>query len=263
MFPRPAWLAICLGGLLACGGAPPPESGGPPLVVSAAMSLRLVMLDIGRAWEASGAGRAAFNVGPSNSLARQIAEGGPVDVFVSADEAQMDLAAQAGALIDETRVDVLGNSLVVIVPAERLRPLASARDLAGEEFRRIAVGDPEAVPVGVYARGYLESIGLWEALRPRLLTVVSVRSALGAVESGGADAAFVYRTDARLSSHVAVAFEVPEGAGPAIRYPAAVVRSTRQPDAARRFLAFLQGDEARRIFEDQGFRVLPAPAAAR
>jgi molybdate transport system substrate-binding protein len=223
------------------------------LIVSAAMSLRQVMVDIGRAFEHEGHGPVAFNFGASNSLARQIIEGSPVDVFVSADEAQMQLAEQAGVIAGDTRVDLLSNQLVVVVPADRAVHLSSVRELAGAAFPRIAFGDPDAVPVGVYARRYLESLGLWQAIQPKIVPVVSVRSAVGAVENGGVDAAFVYRTDAALSSKVAVAYAVPIDQGPVIRYPAAVVRTSRQPEAARQFLLYLQGPEARATFERGGF----------
>jgi len=223
------------------------------LIVSAAMSLRQVMVEVGRGFEQAGHGAVAFNFGGSNSLARQIIEGSPVDVFVSADEVQMRLAEQAGVIAEDTRVELLSNQLVVIVPADRAVHLSSVRELAGAAFPRIAFGDPDAVPVGVYARRYLESLGLWQDIQPKVVPVVSVRSALGAVENGGVDAAFVYRTDAALSSKVAVAYEVPLDQGPPIRYPAAVVRTSRQPEAARQFLRYLQGPEARAVFERSGF----------
>lgn len=261
---RPPFLrfALFLALASACGGAPPSEpepAPAEPVVVSAAMSLRQVLVDVGKAYESAGRGRAAFNFGGSNSLARQIIEGAPVDVFVSADQAQMDAAAAAGAIDEATRVDLLSNQLVVIVPADRPERLSSAEALAGPAFRRIAVGEPDAVPVGVYAKAYFESIGIWGALAPRIVPVTSVRAALGAVENGGADAGVVYRTDAALSSRVAVAYEVPVEEGPRIRYAAAVTRLAARPEAARAFLAFLAGPEARALFERSGFLVLTDP----
>ncbi len=255
---RSILVAVCVAAA-ACSKAekPEPASTAPsPLVVSAAMSLRQVMVDVGKAYErGGGGGRVAFNFGGSNTLARQIVEGAPVDVFVSADEAQMRLAEQAGAIVPDSRVDLLSNQLVVIVPADRQRRLASVNELTDPAFARIAIGDPDAVPVGVYAKRYLQWAGLWDRLGPRIVPVVNVRAAVGAVENGGADAAFVYRTDARLSSHVAVAFEVPIDKGPVIEYPAALVSASKEPAEARRFLAYLQGPEARRLFEAQGFVV--------
>ena len=238
----------------------PAPVAAPPLVVSAAMSLRQVMVEIGHAYARGGGAHVAFNFGASNTLARQIIEGAPVDVFVSADEAQMRLAEQSGAIVPDSRVDLLSNQLVVIVPSDRARRLAAAKDLTDAAFRRIAIGDPDAVPVGVYAKRYLEWAGLWGPLAPRIVPVVNVRAAVGAVENGGADAAFVYRTDARLSSHVSVAFEVPLDKGPVIEYPAALVSASKQPAEARRFLDYLRGPEARSLFEQAGFVVLGAGA---
>jgi len=243
----------------ACGGAPPAGRAPAPdesIVVSAAMSLRQVLVDVGKAYESAGHARPAFNFGGSNSLARQVIEGAPVDLFVSADEAQMDAAVAAGAIDEATRVDLVSNQLVVIVPAERPERLSSAEALAGPAFRRIAVGEPDAVPVGVYAKAYFESIGVWSALAPKIVPVTSVRAALGAVENGGADAGVVYRTDAALSSRVVVAFEVPIDEGPRIRYAAAVTRASTRSDAARAFLAFLGEAEARALFEKSGFVVV-------
>lgn len=240
---------------VACGGSDADDA----LLVSAAVSLREALVDIGRAYEAEGRGRVTFNFGSSNSLARQIVDGGPVDVFVSADEAQMRAAEAQGAVLPETRVVLLSNRLVVIVPTERPRRLASPRDLCGPDFERIALGDPDAVPAGVYAKAYLESVGLWTALEPRVVPVTSVRAALGAVENGGADAAFVYRTDALVSSRVAVAFEVPPGQGPTITYPAAIVRATTRRTRAQGFLDYLGAPTSRALFERHGFTVLERP----
>jgi molybdate transport system substrate-binding protein len=220
------------------------------------MSLRQAMVDVGQAYQEAGDGHVVFNFGGSNSLARQIIEGAPIDVFVSADEAQMRAAEAAGTIAAGTRIDLLSNQLVVVVPAERPVRFSTIRELTGPAFKRIALGDTSAVPVGVYAKAYLESHGLWTPLAPKVVPVTSVRAALGAVENGGADAAIVYRTDAALSSRVAVAFEVPIDDGPPIRYVAAVTRAAKQPGSARTFLEYLAGPEARALFERGGFIVL-------
>ena len=143
--------------------------------------------------------------------------------------------------------------LVVVVPAAASSRIAAPADLT--QMRRIALADPEAVPAGVYARTWLESIGLWPALRDRLIPTLNVRAALAAVESGNVDAGIVYRTDAALSRRVRVAFTVPPESGPRIVYvvaPLAATRKTSARDLARR----LAGAEARAVFERYGFRVL-------
>ena len=132
--------------------------------------------------------RILLNVGGSQVLASQIIEGAPVDVFISADRRQMERAAAAGRIDPARRVDLLSNQLVIVVPSDRAGAVAGPRDLADPSIRRIALGDPEASPAGVYARRYLEAQGLWEPLRSRIAPARSVRAALRAVEAGTVDA---------------------------------------------------------------------------
>jgi molybdate transport system substrate-binding protein len=123
--------------------------------------------------------------------------------------------------------------------------------------KRLALADPAGVPAGIYARKWLEGLGLWEALGPKVVPTLDVRAALSAVETEAVDAGIVYRTDAAISKKVRVAHEVPVATGPQVVYPAAVLKDGKP--AARGYLAFLRGPEARAIFERQGFRFLPAP----
>jgi molybdate transport system substrate-binding protein len=227
-----------------------------PLTVSAAISLGEALDDVGAAYRAGGGGPVTFNLAGSNVLARQIVAGAPVDVFISADEAQMDVVDRAGLLVPGSRVPVVGNELVVVVDEKR-SDIASVQDLAGRRIRRIAIGDPQAVPAGIYARVYLERTGLWGQLASRLVPSSNVRAALAAVRNGAADAAIVYATDARTTSHVRIAVSIGGSYAPRIVYPAAVVKSSRHLPEAARFVQFLQTPEARRIFERHGF-VRPA-----
>ena len=173
----------------------------------------------------------------------------------------MNAVAQAGMVLDGTRIDLLSNQLAVVVPSDRPRTLTSIRDLADPAFKRVAIGDPAAVPAGVYARQYLEKEGLWTAVEPRIVPTGSVRAALAAVESGAADAAIVYRTDARTALRATVAWVVPASAGPRIVYPAAVVTGSRNASEAKRFLDYLRGPDAARTFDRLGFTLLHQPAA--
>ncbi|HEX7020431.1 MAG TPA: molybdate ABC transporter substrate-binding protein, partial [Gemmatimonadaceae bacterium] len=150
--------------------------------------------------------------------------------------------------------NLLRNQLVVVMP-QGSRALPSPRDLAGASIRRIALADPAAVPAGVYARRYLESVGLWSAIAPKVVPMLDVRAALAAADSGNVDAAFVYKTDASIARRSTVAFSIPLADGPRIVYPAAVIKDARHGDAARRLLAYLRGDAARRVFERYGFVV--------
>src|SRR5688500_329224 len=242
------WLAASLAAVLTM---PVSAQRGDEVLVSAASSLTEVMQRIAAAYEARTETRVVLNLGASNTLARQIAAGAPVDLFISADEAQMD--AVRSDIVAATRIDLLTNQLAVAVPADRPRQVRSARDLADPGFRRIALGDPAAVPAGVYARQYLERAGVWSLVQPKVIPAGSVRLALAAVESGAADAAIVYRTDIAAARGARLALVIPADAAARIVYPAAVVRSAPHAAAATRFLTFLRGREAAEIFRKADF----------
>jgi molybdate transport system substrate-binding protein len=249
-------LALLLAAIL------PGVQGAPaitPITVSAAVSLTDALTAVAEAYGRTG-GNVRFNFGASNVLSRQIVSGAPVDVFISADEAQMDVVAAAGLVKGGTRVSLLSNQLAVAVPNDRPRTFKSIRDITDPAFKRIAIGDPAGVPAGVYAKQYLEQEGLWSAIEARVVPTGSVRTALAAVESGAADAAIVYRTDIRVALKATVAWIVPADRGPRIVYPAAIMTSTRAGDESKRFLDYLQSAAAARIFERFGFTtVSPAP----
>lgn len=243
------WIALAILGSHPAQGLPAAK----PITVSAAVSLTDVLTAIAQEYGREARGSVRFNFGASNVLARQITSGAPVDVFVSADEAQMDVVASAQMLVEGSRIDLLRNQLAIVVPSDRPRMMTSARELTGAAYRRIAIGDPAAVPAGVYAKTFLQSLDLWDALEPKLVPSSSVRGALAAVESGAADAAIVYRTDARVALKAVVAYVVPADRGPRILYPAAIVRASAAPAEAKRFLEFLRSATAARIFERFGF----------
>ncbi len=194
-----------------------------------------------------------FNFAASNVLARQIVNGAPADVFISADEAQMDYVQREKAIDPASRVRLLSNRLVVVTQADRRAEWRDARALLGADVKRVAIGDPAGVPAGVYARQYLEKIGIWNALQPKLLPLANVRAALGAVESGGADAGFVYATDAAASARTRIALTIDGPDAPRIVYPAAITVRSRHKPAAGKFLAFLRTPAATTIFERHGF----------
>jgi molybdate transport system substrate-binding protein len=223
------------------------------VTVFAAASLTDAVQEIARAYEASSGNKVVFNLGASNDLARQIRAGAAADVFFSADSAQMDALERAGLVRAQDRVEALSNVLVVVVPADSTASLHSAADLAS--LRRIALADPEAVPAGVYARTYLQSAGLWEKLKERVIPTLSVRAALAAVESGNVEAGIVYRTDASASRRVRVAFAVDREQGPRIVYVLAPLAPSRKP-TARDLVRYLLCAGARRIYERHGFLVI-------
>ena len=248
--------AVGAAALASACGAPGDETSGagaPVLLVSAPASLSNVIGAVADDFEREAGIRVLLNIGGSHLLAAQILEGAPVDVFISADARQMDRVAAAGRIDAASRIDLLSNQLVGIVPSDRAGSLTVPADLARDAIKRIALGDPEVVPAGVYARRYLESAGLWDAVADKVAPAGSVRGALRAVEAGAVDAGIVYRTDALTSAGVTVAFEVPRAAGPPIVYPVALAVDTPSPAAARGFLDYLRGDAAGRVFEAAGF----------
>jgi molybdate transport system substrate-binding protein len=225
------------------------------VTVFAAASLADVLREVAPAWERATGNRVLFNFAGSNALARQIRAGAPADLFLPADEAQMDLLEKDGLLASGTRRSLLSNALVVVVRTDGPLRLSSARDLAGPAVRRVALADPRGVPAGVYAKAWLEKAGVWASIAPRVIPAENVRAALAAVESGDAEAGVVYATDARGSNAVRVAFAAPPGEAPVISYPVALVRDAPSPAAARAFLEHLAGPEAAAAFRRAGFGV--------
>lgn len=228
------------------------------VVVSAAVSLTDVLQQLVPIYQARTGDRVVLNLGSSNTLARQISFGAGADVFISADDAQMN--AVAARIDSASRVALLNNQLAIAVPDDRPRTFTSVRGLLDPAIRRIAIGDPAAVPAGVYAKQYLQMLGIWTELSMKIVPSGSVRLALAAVESGAADAAIVYHTDIATAAHAREALVIPASEGPRIVYPAALVRSGSNPEGARRLLAFLRSPEAAAVFTRAGFL---APAAAR
>ncbi len=256
-------LGAAIAALIAFQGVPAaaPAAGPAPPEISfyAAASLRDVLEQLAPACEEAVGAHLVFNFGASNDLARQIEAGNKADVFISADEAWMDHVVQAGLVDAESRRSLLSNRLVVVGLRETPLNIRSARDLVGAGVRRISLANPEAVPAGKYAKAWLEKVGLWDSLKDRVLPGLDVRAALAAVESGGAEAGVVYRTDAAISKKVRVVYEVPEAEGPRISYPVAAMRDRSRLDVARRVVTWLSGSTAAAAFEQYGFIVQGQP----
>lgn len=245
--------ALTLCALLAACGQDSEPARGP--VVLAASSMQEALEDAAAAWSAGGsaeesAGERAepvLSFAASSALARQVRQGAPADVFVSADEAWMDDLEAGGLLRPGTRADVAGNRLVVIRPQG-----AAPRTLADLGGDKLALADPAAVPAGRYARAALESLGLWSGVRDNVVAAENVRAALALVERGEAALGIVYATDALASDKVEVVERLPAGSHPPIRYPAAVIGDSAHPEAEA-FAAFLTSAEAKAIFARRGF----------
>jgi len=229
---------------------------GEELLVFSAASLTDALTELGAAFERRGGDRVLFSFGASSDLARQIEAGAAADVFFSADAARMDAVERAGLVDSTERRDLLSNVLVVIVPHDAKTAIATPEDLS--TLARLALANPEAVPAGVYARTWLQSLGLWERLKDKVVPTVDVRAALAAVEGAHADAGIAYATDAAVSKRVRVAYRVPRAQGPPIVYVLAPLKASKKA-AARAFVRFLASPAAAPTWKRFGFLVLPAP----
>jgi len=221
------------------------------LVVSVAASVNDALEEIAGLYRAKTGVTVALNTGGSNTLARQIVEGAKAGLFLSADEAQMDVVEKAGRIVAGTRLRLLTNELVVIAPLPRA-DLTVDQLLLGKNTR-IAMGDPAAVPAGVYARLWLIKQGQWKQVEPKVVPFPTVRAALAAVESERVDGGVVYRTDAN-PARVRVIATVSRKQHPYldIAYPVAVIKGPAEVEA-KRFLEFLRGPAARAVFDKRGF----------
>jgi molybdate transport system substrate-binding protein len=222
--------------------------------VLAAASLTDALGELSATYERRTGDRVILQFGASSLLARQIEAGAPADLFLSADEEKMNLLEQQGEIDSATRVSVLSNRLVIVVADGKA--LTHPRQLTDRAITSIALAEPSSVPAGIYAKAYLQKLGIWKAVAGKVIPTENVRAALGAVRSGNADAAIVYRSDVMTEKNVRVAYEVPRTDSPHISYPVAVLRHAEHPAAARRFLGWLCSKEAAAVFARLGFDVI-------
>jgi molybdate transport system substrate-binding protein len=191
------------------------------------------------------------NFGSSGTLEREIEQGAPVDVFISAAAKPMDDLEEKGLVANGTRANLVHNSLALIAPRDS--KLQGFAGLGDKSTRLIAVGDPASVPAGQYAQQTLNALHLSDQVKGKLVLGEDVRQVLTYVETGNADAGFVYATDAQMSRGVRVIAIVPEFAHDPIVYPAAVVKRSENQEEARRFVKFLGSSEAKEIFTKHGY----------
>jgi len=247
-----------------CGSAPSPASAqGKSLTAFAAASMKNAIDDIDAAFAAKTGVKVTASYAASSVLARQIEQGAPADIFMSADIDWMDYAAAKKTINESTRVNLLGNSLVLIAPKDS----KVDKVMIGQGFDlaklagpgRIATGDVSAVPVGKYARAALEKLGAWQATEPKFAMAESVRAALTLVARGEAALGIVYATDAKVEPGVKIIGTFPADSHPPIVYPVAATTSAK-PEAAD-YLAFLRSPAAKTIFEKYGFTFLIRPTS--
>ncbi|MDB9311714.1 molybdate ABC transporter substrate-binding protein [Spirulina sp. CS-785/01] len=226
------------------------------LTVSVAASVQDAMQEIKTAYQAKNPDVAiTYNFGSSGSLAQQIHQGAPVDVFLSASPKWMDDLEEKGQILTETRQNLLENSLVLIV-ARNKEEVRGFKELKTETVSYVAMGEPESVPAGQYAQEVLMSLGLFPSLESKLVFGKDVRQVLAYVETGNVDAGLVYGTDAQISESVKVVATAASDTHAPIRYPVAVVRESLSPGVAQEFINFLSTEAAIAIFEDYGFSII-------
>lgn len=228
-----------------------------PVTVFAAASLTDALRALGQEWAARGNPAPRFSFAASSALARQIEQGAPADLFMSADEAWANYLQERNLLANATRSSPIGNALVLIAPANAAARVTLARgtDLAAllGPRDRIATGDPSNVPVGRYAQAALTWMGQWDAIAPRLARADNVRAALLLVERGEAPLGIVYATDVAATPGLVALATFPAESHPPITYPMAVTARGAQRQASRDFHAFLTSPEALAIFIRHGF----------
>lgn len=224
------------------------------LMVSAAASLTDCMNEIKDLYESENEGvQITYNFASSGALQQQIEQGAPADVFFSAGKKQMKALSDAELMDDETVKEILENKMVLIVPKDGTK-FASFEELTNAS--QIGVGEPETVPVGQYAAEILENLNLADTLKEKLVFAKDVREVLSWVETSNVDAGIVYETDAKISDKVEISCTAPEGSHKPVIYPVGVTKDSQQADAAKAFVDFLFGEEAKAVFEKFGFSPL-------
>jgi molybdate transport system substrate-binding protein len=273
---NPNWLrrhvaaAVCGAALavavpLWAGGARPVAAQDRGILVFAAASLKNALDDAMASYAQQTGGRVTASYAASSALAKQIEQGAPADLFVSADLDWMDYLAQRDLIAADTRTNLLGNSIVLVAGKDRDLDDVTIElgfDLAGPlGDGRLAVADVKAVPAGKYAKAALESLGSWNGVEGRLAQAENVRAALALVSRGEAPLGIVYRTDAAADDNVKIVGTFPEGSHPPIIYPVAVLKEAQDPAAAAAFLAYLRSAPAKAAFERQGFAFVGTPSS--
>ena len=245
-------------------GAPQTAAAQEPITVFAAASLRNALDDADAAFTKATGVKVVANYEATSALAKQIEQGAPADVFISADLRWMDYATEHKLIKPDTRINLLGNKLVLIAPADsKLDHVAIAKGfdiakLAGDG--RIAVADVKAVPAGLYAKAALENLGAWATAEPKLAQAENVRATLAFVVRGETPLGIVYETDARVEPKVKIVGVFPDGSYPPVTYPVAATSATTNAAAAR-YIAFLHGTAAKAVFEKYGFSFLIKPVS--
>lgn len=253
-------IALLLGMLLVIGGCATqdttPQAPAQPTIelnISAAASLTDAAKEMEQLYNKEHPEvKLVFNLAASGTLQKQIEEGAPADVFISAGKKQMDALQEGGFIVNDSRQNLLGNELVLIAPQDS--KIETFDDLATDKAAKISIGTPETVPAGKYAQEALTSLNLWEPIQPKLIMAKDVRQVLTYVESENVDAGLVYRSDTIGSEKIRIVAAAPADSHSPIVYPMAIVEASQQQEAAQEFIIFLTSETAIKVFEKYGFK---------
>ena len=244
-----------------CGGAsqpPAPKAADAPkpveLNISAAVSMKDALAEIQTNYQKKAPHvKLVYNLGASGSLQKQIEQGAPADIFISAAPKQMNELEAKNLVIKATRKNLLENKLVLIAPKDSTLSISKLEDLQNNTVKQISIGETKVVPAGQYAEQALKKLGVWEKIQSKIVFAKDVRTVLTYVDTGNVDAGLVYKTDAAASKKVKILATAPDGSHAPIIYPAAALSGTKNQKAAEEFLAYLAGPEGKSVFEKHSF----------
>jgi molybdate transport system substrate-binding protein len=247
-----------------CGGtaekaAPAPEGPTDEAVeinISAAASLTDALTEIQTEYAKESNAVLQFNFGASGALQKQIEEGAPCDLFISASKANMDALEEAGLIVPNSRKDILGNTQTLVAAVEKKDIVKGYETLASADVTSISIGTPETVPAGKYAQQALQNLGVWDGIRSKIVYAKDVKQVLEYVDTGNVDCGLVYKTDALAMKTGVTVMDLPKDSHDSIVYPAALIKDSAQAEAALKFYDFLQTEYAKGVFKKYGFTVL-------
>ena len=256
---RRFWLALPAVAILSwTAAAGPAAAQGRDVLVFAAASLKNALDEVAAQWQRESGKKVSISYAASNTLIKQIEQGAPADMFISADLDWMDYGQQKNLIKPDTRSNLLGNRLVLVAPkdANVSVNIGPGFDLAAQlKGGRLATANVDAVPAGKYGKASLEKLGAWDGVKDKLAQAESVRAALALVSRGEAPLGIVYQTDAAADPGVKIVGTFPENTHPPIVYPVALTKESQNADA-QAFLAYIRSPAARPAFERQGFTIL-------
>jgi molybdate transport system substrate-binding protein len=243
--------------VLGAGSGPAFPQVKEPLVFAAA-SMKTALDEVAAQWQRESGKKVVISYAASNTLIKQIEQGAPADIFISADLDWMDYGEQKGLINAETRANLLSNRIVIVAPKDATVKLniTPGFDLASAlKGGRLAMANVDAVPAGKYGKAALEKLGAWDGVKDKIAQAENVRAALALVSLREAPLGIVYQTDAASDPSVKIVATFPEESHPPIIYPIALTKTSTNPDA-RAFLSYIRSAAARAAFERQGFTVL-------